>query len=167
LDIFITTSVRKTQKLGEMLARELKGGVIICLTGELGSGKTTFSQGVLKGLGVKGPHTSPTFVVMKKYRVKSYQSSTFPFPDKSGNSSKPSFIQNAYHIDAYRVGPKDILDLGWKEIISDKKNIVIVEWAERMRLIIPKNAIWIRFRHKEKNEREIIIKSQCQNPNDK
>jgi len=149
--------------MGEILAKELKGCEIICLFGDLGSGKTTFAQGVLKGLGAKKPYTSPTFVVMKQYRIpKSFQSSAFPLRQTSRrNSSKPSFIQtlkNIYHIDAYRVRSKDLLELGWEEIISNKNNIVIVEWAERIKNIIPQNAIWIGFEHLKADERKISIK---------
>ena len=67
-------------------------------------------------------------------------------------------MQNIYHIDAYRVKAKDILDLGWEEIVADKNNIVIIEWAERIRRIIPKGVLWLRFRHIKNNEREISIK---------
>ena len=144
-----------------MLARELRGGEIICLSGELGSGKTTFTQGVLKGLGAKGPYTSPTFIVMKALQRSKVKTS------KVKNSSQNSKVKNIYHIDAYRVGPKDILDLGWEEIIADKNNIVIIEWAERIKRIIPRKAIWIKFSHKGKNEREIIINSKLKNQNEK
>ena len=65
---------------------------------------------------------------------------------------------DVYHVDAYRVGPKDILNLGWEEIIADKKNIVIVEWAERIKAIIPRRAIWIKFEHINKESRKISIK---------
>lgn len=134
---FVTTSSKQTRKMGEILAKELKGGEIICLSGELGSGKTTFAQGVLKGLRAKGPYTSPTFVVMKHY--------------KAGR-------RNIYHIDVYRVESKDILDLGWEEIIAGKNNIVIVEWAERIKRIIPRDAIWIKFEHLKDDERKISVK---------
>ncbi|MFH0968909.1 MAG: tRNA (adenosine(37)-N6)-threonylcarbamoyltransferase complex ATPase subunit type 1 TsaE [Patescibacteria group bacterium] len=134
---FITTSKTQTQKLGENLARELKGACppkrrreIICLSGDLGAGKTTFTQGLLKGLKIKGPHTSPTFVIMKKYN-------------------------DIYHFDAYRINEKDILGLGWKEIIADKNNIIIIEWAERVKNIIPKNALWIKFKWVGENSREL------------
>ena len=69
MQTYITENFRQTQKLGELLAMELQGREVICLEGELGAGKTTFTQGLLKGLKVKGPYTSPTFVVMKEYRV--------------------------------------------------------------------------------------------------
>ena len=73
---FITNNFKETQKLGELLALEIEserkgdGALILCLEGDLGAGKTTFTQGLLKGLKVKGPYTSPTFVVMKEYEIK-------------------------------------------------------------------------------------------------
>jgi len=143
-NIFTTNSYKQTQKLGEILAKELKGGEIVCLSGELGSGKTTFAQGVLSGLGAKKPYTSPTFVVMKHYKQKA--------------TTRKSKLENIYHVDAYRVEPKDILDLGWEEIIAKKNNIIIVEWAERIKNIIPQNALWLKFEHMNKKERKISIK---------
>ena len=131
---FITTNPNQTQKLGGMLAKELKGGKIICLEGELGSGKTTFTQGLLKSLGVRGPCTSPTFVIMKMYK------------------------DSIFHFDAYRVRDKDILNLGWEELIADKNNIIIVEWADRIQKIIPKRALRIKFKWLGENKRKISIK---------
>ncbi|MFA5926140.1 MAG: tRNA (adenosine(37)-N6)-threonylcarbamoyltransferase complex ATPase subunit type 1 TsaE [Parcubacteria group bacterium] len=150
-DAFVTNNAKQTQKLGEMLAKELRGGEILCLSGELGSGKTTFSQGILKGLGVKGPFTSPTFVVLKHYGIRNYELG----------------IMNVYHIDVYRVGPKDILELGWEEIIAGKNNVVIVEWAERIKRIIPKSAIWLKFSHFDKNNRKIAVNSKFKSQNAK
>ncbi|MDD3487323.1 MAG: tRNA (adenosine(37)-N6)-threonylcarbamoyltransferase complex ATPase subunit type 1 TsaE [Candidatus Moranbacteria bacterium] len=138
---FITNNSGETRKMGEMLAQELHGGEVICLTGDLGSGKTTFSQGVLKSLGAKPPYTSPTFVVMKHYKIKNQKSK----------------IKNVFHIDAYRVGSEDILDLGWEEIIAGGDNVVIVEWAERVKKIIPDSAVWIKFEHKEGDDRKISV----------
>lgn len=131
---YITKNSEETKKLGGTLANEIKNGRVIALTGELGSGKTTFTQGLLKGLGAEGPYTSPTFVIMKEYG-------------------------NVYHIDAYRVGSEDILNLGWEEIISNPKNIVIIEWADRIKDIIPDKAVWIEFKWIEEKERKIILKS--------
>ena len=142
-ELFVTTNSAQTRKLGEILAKELKGGEIICLTGELGSGKTTFAQGVLKGLGAKGPYTSPTFVVMKLYKRKT--------------TVKGSKIKSVYHIDAYRVNGQDIIDLGWEEIVASKNNIIILEWAERIKGIIPKKAVWLKFDHLKEDERKIKV----------
>jgi len=72
------------------------------LHGDLGAGKTTFTQGLLRGLKIKGPYTSPTFVIMKKY-------------------------DDIYHFDAYRVGEKDLLSLGWRELISSKKLFIAMK----------------------------------------
>jgi tRNA threonylcarbamoyladenosine biosynthesis protein TsaE len=137
-----------------MLAEELRGGEIICLTGELGSGKTTFAQGILRGLGVRGPYTSPTFLVVKHYKK---IISNFKFQISNQIQSLRYKIQNIYHIDCYRVKAQDILELGWKEIIANKNNVVIVEWAEKIRRIIPKNSVWIKFEYKGKSERKISM----------
>lgn len=130
---FITENSIQTQKLGELLAAELRGGEVICLSGDLGAGKTTFTQGLLKGLKIGGPYTSPTFVIMKKYK------------------------DNIFHFDAYRIKDKDILNLGWEEIIADKNNIVIIEWAERIKKILPKNSLWIKFEWLNEKKRKICV----------
>ncbi len=140
---FTTLRKNQTQKLGELLAKELGGGKIICLSGDLGSGKTTFTQGLLRGLKIKGPYTSPTFVVMKHYKKKILNSK--------------SKTLNIYHIDAYRITSKDLLELGWEEITRDKNNIIIIEWAKRVKKIIPPDALWIDFKWTDKNRREIKL----------
>lgn len=149
--VYNTTSARQTRKLGESLAKELKGGEILALTGELGSGKTTFAQGILKGLGAKGPYTSPTFVVMKEYKLEAQNS-------ERKITAQKSRLKNVYHIDAYRVGARDILNLGWKEIISDKHNVIIIEWAERVKRIIPERAVWVKLEHLKDDKRKLVLK---------
>jgi len=137
-----TNNFKETQKLGEKLAKDILSGKIaskiICLSGDLGAGKTTFAQGILKGLKVAGPYTSPTFVIMKKYE------------------------NNIYHLDAYRVSADDILNLGWEELIAPpaggSKNIIIVEWADRIRKIIPKNRVWINFEWIDEKKRKITFR---------
>lgn len=132
----ITENFEETRQLGESFASTLKGGEILCMEGDLGAGKTTFTQGLLRGLGAEGPYTSPTFVVMKEYKTPK---------------------RNIYHIDAYRVRADDILALGWEEIISDKNNIVIVEWPERIRDILPENCLWLKFEWIDENKRKITL----------
>jgi tRNA threonylcarbamoyladenosine biosynthesis protein TsaE len=141
---YITTSYKETQKLGEDFAKELlklslknslnSRGVVLVLYGNLGGGKTTFLQGFAKGLGVKEKILSPTYVVMKRFN---------------------SF----YHFDCYRLkDEKDVLELGWKEIISNPKNIIAIEWPERIKKVLPKNTIKIKFKTIKDNEREISFK---------
>lgn len=156
---FITINYRQTQKLGEFLAGELRGGEVVCLSGELGAGKTTFTQGLLRGLGVKGPYSSPTFVIMKEYQVK-IPISKSKYPNKSQNSEFK--IQNVFHIDAYRVRADDILGLGWKEIVENKNNVVIIEWAERVEKIVPKGSLWIKLEWQGDKERKIAFNSKYQ-----
>lgn len=139
MEEIVTKNAKETRKLGQDLAKKLKGGEVICLKGELGSGKTTFSQGILEGLGAQKPYTSPTFLVMKNYKIDG------------------DIIKNIYHIDTYRVESADIVDLGWDEIIEDSENIIIIEWPERISDIIPKNSINIKFKAINENDRSINI----------
>ena len=134
--------------MGEILASELSGGEIICLSGELGAGKTTFTQGLLSGLGVEGPYTSPTFIVLRHYEVKSYKV-----------PKVESKIRNVYHIDTYRVNSQDIIDLGWEEIVSNDENVTVVEWADRIRGIIPEEVVWVSFEWVDEDKRKIKIQN--------
>ena len=141
----ITNSPNQTQKLGEEFAYRLKGGEIIGLIGELGSGKTTFVQGLAKGLGVKKRIISPTFVLIRSYKGKT----------REGKSL------NLYHVDLYRI--RDINDargLGLEEIWSNPKNIVVIEWAEKIEKILPKKAIKIYFEYLGENRRRIKIQNR-------
>lgn len=130
----------ETKKLARILVQEIKkkplktkGALIIGLEGELGSGKTTFIQFFAKELGIRNKITSPTFVLMKRYK-------------------------NFYHIDCYRIkNYKDILALDFKEIISDTQNIILIEWAEKIKKILPKKTIWLKLKIVSNKERRIII----------
>ncbi|HBP01167.1 MAG: hypothetical protein UY41_C0043G0004 [Candidatus Moranbacteria bacterium GW2011_GWE1_49_15] len=144
----ITQNSKQTEELAKLLAMEIRGGEIICLSGDLGAGKTTFAQGLLEGLGVEGPYTSPTFAIMKEYEVNlKFQISNLK-------------LLKVYHIDTYRVEERDILELGWKDFSGKKNAVTIVEWAERIKDIVPAGALWIHFSWKNENEREIRIHSQ-------
>jgi len=143
-----------TKRFGERIARKIaksgarnaaKGAFVIALTGDLGSGKTTFVQGFLRGLGVKKRATSPTFIIFRRFAVKSH--------------GHKSMVSSVYHVDAYRLKKaKDLSALGFKEILDDPKNIVLIEWAEKIKKILPKNAFWLKFSHgKKENERRIQL----------
>ena len=115
-----------------------KGALVIGLEGELGAGKTSFVQGFAKGLGVKEKVLSPTFVILKKYALSSFQ--------------------YFYHIDCYRLqNPKELLVLGWKEIIANPQHIVVIEWADRVKKILPKDRISISFKTTKDHERSITF----------
>lgn len=124
----ITKSAIETQKFGEKFAEKIKNGGVICLYGDLGAGKTTLVQGIAKGLGIKRRITSPTFIIARKY-------------------------DNFWHIDLYRLDNAE--GLGLQEILSDKKNIIIIEWPEIIKDILPKHYYEIKIKITNETEREI------------
>ncbi|MCK5044222.1 tRNA (adenosine(37)-N6)-threonylcarbamoyltransferase complex ATPase subunit type 1 TsaE [Candidatus Parcubacteria bacterium] len=138
----LTENFKQTKKAGSILAKEItrtsaEMAVIIGLEGDLGAGKTTFLQGFGAGLGIKEKILSPTFAVFKKYSL-------------SGS------YQSFYHFDCYRIQePKELLTLGFKEIISDPKNIVAIEWAEKARQLLPKEIIILKFDFIDETTRKI------------
>lgn len=131
----ITQSAKETQEFAKEFAKKIRSGTILTLYGDLGSGKTTFTQGLAEGLGVKERIISPTFIIVRNYESK-----------------------NFYHIDLYRIETeKDLEGLGVEDILNDKKNFVVIEWAEKLGDLLPDRRIDIRFEHVDENKRRIII----------
>jgi tRNA threonylcarbamoyladenosine biosynthesis protein TsaE len=130
------------------------GALVITLQGNLGAGKTTLTQGFARGLGIKRRATSPTFVIMRRFEI----------PQSSGRSGKrsnkngaKSHFKNLYHIDAYRLKKPEALEvLGFKEILADPTAIVLVEWPENVKKILPRKAVWVKLRHGTKENERII-----------
>lgn len=143
---FISKSIGETQKIAKNLAQKIirtKRGGVIALEGELGAGKTTFIQGFAKALGIKEKIKSPTFVLMKKYTI--------------AKSFKLKAI-SLYHFDCYRIRDyKDLKILNLKEIFESSRNIILIEWAERIKKIIPKKHVKIHIDHIDKNTRKLTI----------
>lgn len=136
---FLTTSPNQTKKLGEKIAKNIlkaksgKKAKVIGLVGYLGGGKTTFLQGFAKGLEIEEKILSPTFIIVRR-------------------------IKNFYHIDCYRIkDSNELLSLGFEKIISNPKNIVAVEWADRIRKILPKETIWLNFEFVNAKTRKIVL----------
>jgi tRNA threonylcarbamoyladenosine biosynthesis protein TsaE len=128
-----TNSEAATIALGKKYAVNLNPGDVLGLVGELGAGKTQFAKGLAKGLGIKDNITSPTFVLLKKYK-------------------------NLVHIDCYRLSdPTELEELGFQEFI-DNGNIVVVEWADKIKSIMPSETKWVKFKVGSKeNERVITL----------
>lgn len=138
---YITNSEQETFELAKNFASQLTGGETLCLVGDLGAGKTAFSKGLAKGLGVEKIVTSPTFVLMKNY-VASYNN-----------------INKVAHIDAYRLSNgQDLEAIGANDYIHDNNCVTIIEWADRVKDIWPDNCIEINFKSLEGDDREIEIK---------
>lgn len=133
---FSTNSYKQTQELAKKIAKDLDFN-IIGLRGDLGGGKTTFTQGFAKALGVKDKILSPTFVILKKFKKnKGY----------------------LYHIDCYRLNnSNELLELGFNDIIKDKDNVVVLEWADIVRDVLPEKTIFIDFEFIDKNKRKICV----------
>ena len=145
--IFHTKNLKETQNLSEKAIeiakkQSRKNAAVLGLVGDLGGGKTSFTQGLAKNLGIKKDILSPTFILMQSYPL----------------SGKKSPWKNFYHLDAYRVkSSKEILKLGFEEITKDSQNIVVVEWADIIKDIMPKNTLWIEFEWLDENERKITL----------
>lgn len=141
---FVAHSAEETKKIGKKIALELKPGTTLCLTGDLGSGKTTFAQGLLEGLGAERPYISPTFILMKQYDLRT--------PSSTG-------IHRVYHADAYRIdGPEDFKKLGFDEWCSDPRGLVILEWPERIQSILPEKTLNVNITAVSDTERNIAVK---------
>lgn len=133
--IFKSISVKDTEEIAKKIANDLGDFKIICLYGELGSGKTTFTRTFAKALGVKTRIISPTYIFIRTHKAKKIK---------------------LYHIDAYRLEEKDSKD-EIKEILEDDNAIIVIEWAEKIKSVLPKKRIDIEFIYKNKNEREIRV----------
>ena len=123
--IFNCQSVEETQGLAKKLARNIDPGITISLIGDLGTGKTTFTKGFARQMGIKDHVTSPTFKLISEYQGKKYKLN---------------------HIDAYRMnGPEDFLNIGGEEYLLSKNSITIIEWGDLLNDILPSKTIRVNF----------------------
>ena len=146
IHFFTTHSAMDTKKIASDCAKEIttiasKEARVIALQGNLGAGKTTFTQGFARALGIDRRIQSPTFVLIKIYDI--------------AHDRFKHFV----HIDAYRIETlHEIERLGIRGFFADKDAIVLIEWADRIKKILPNNTIWVSFEHGKKiNERTIKI----------
>jgi len=132
-------SPEDTANMGFMLGQEAKRGDIFCLCGDLGAGKTVFTQGFAQGIGYTDQVTSPTFTLMNVY-----EGGRLP----------------VYHFDLYRLeGDSDLESIGYEDYFFSG-GVSLVEWPERAGDAIPQNAIWIKIRSdfaRDAEYREIIF----------
>ena len=148
-DGFVSAILPKISQ-GEPLVN-LGKATVVGLYGDLGAGKTTFTQFVAKALGLGETVTSPTFVIEKIYPIRTNGR-------KRPTSNGASRFSHLIHIDAYRIeSGEELLHLGWKEIISDPNNLIIIEWADRVTDIMPLWHIKVKFSHVSPDSREIEI----------
>lgn len=138
---FTTQSVEQTQALGRRLGELLQPGDVIALVGQLGAGKTYFVKGIAAGLGVDDDRqvNSPTFVLVNEY--------TGRVP--------------VHHLDVYRLGePEELTAIGFEEMCTSD-GVVIVEWADRVREVLPERTVWVEIAVTGAEERALIVRSDC------
>lgn len=139
LDI-ISHSVEQTARLGARLGALLRRGDIICLSGDMGAGKTVFSAGIGRGWGTQHPLTSPTFNLVHQHR-------------------RADDNLTLYHLDCYRLsGPEDTDSIGFDDIV-DSGGILIIEWAERILPVLPPERLWIELRELSDTRRSLLLEA--------
>lgn len=138
--IILSKSECETIKLGEKIAKQLKLGDLIALSGDLGAGKTTLVKGIAKGLGVKDYRyvNSPSFVLVKEYKGR----------------------MPLFHFDFYRLNNlKDIEDIGYEDYLG-RRGVVVIEWSSKMQRILPKRRLEITMKIRSSSRRVIKVSHQ-------
>jgi tRNA threonylcarbamoyladenosine biosynthesis protein TsaE len=148
--IYKSSSSEGTKEFAAELAKKIlkegphpKHATVLALKGDLGAGKTTFTQGFFKGLGIRRVPNSPTFILMKRTALRGKK------------------FKNVFHIDAYRLkDPKGMEDLGLEGLLKEPTNLFLIEWPERIGSLFPKKFITISFAHgDDMNERKVHFKA--------
>jgi tRNA threonylcarbamoyladenosine biosynthesis protein TsaE len=131
----LVTSEEETENIAELFSKELGGGEIVVLIGELGTGKTFFVKKTLGNFGITWVN-SPSFAIVNEYK------NSFKF----------------YHIDFYRLkSTNELINIGFDDYLNDKEAIIFIEWGNLFRQVLPQNRIEICFEMKSNNSREIVI----------
>lgn len=133
----ITNSANDTIEFGKSVARAVEKGAVISLVGDLGAGKTTFTKGVARGLGIMDNVTSPTFTILNEY---------------AGEEKK------LYHFDFYRIeDPDELVELGFEDYFPSADGLTIVEWVEKAPSVLPKQYYQITFEKIDDDKRRIVF----------
>ena len=132
---YISNSAQETEALGERLAARLRPGDVIAYTGDLGAGKTAFTRGLARGLGVIDRVTSPTFTI-----VNEYEGGRLPL----------------FHFDLYRMdSPEELFDIGWEDYLA-RGGVCAVEWSENIADALEEDTIRVDIRRGEHDDQRII-----------
>lgn len=133
-----TRRAEATRAVGALLGRRLRNGDVVALAGDLGAGKTVFTQGLAAGMGIAAAVTSPTFVLVNRYRA----------PDG----------RVLQHADCYRLAdaPAEMWDIGLGDLIADD-DILVIEWADRIPDLLPDAFLEVRFEYVDENRRRLCF----------
>ena len=136
---FFSRSPEQTRRVGMRLGGLLQPGDVICLQGELGTGKTTLVQGLAQGLGSLDPVSSPTFIIVNIYRR----------PDDG----------QLFHMDAYRLdSAPEAAEVDLDEMLA--QGSLLVEWPERIQQVLPGDCMWITFEYVAEENRQMLIRAK-------
>ncbi len=151
LDI-ISHSSAQTQRLGQRLGELLQGGELLLLEGQLGTGKTTFTQGLAKGMGIAELISSPTFTLLKEYPGQIR-------PPSDGQSSRSVSRGPAlYHFDLYRLDePEEIIDLGFEDYFYNGCGASVVEWADKAAALWSNGKLRVRLKLMSETKRGLLF----------
>ncbi|OGY25163.1 MAG: tRNA (adenosine(37)-N6)-threonylcarbamoyltransferase complex ATPase subunit type 1 TsaE [Candidatus Woykebacteria bacterium RBG_16_43_9] len=146
---FLSKKPQDTEDFAKNIAQRLKPGDKLALYGNLGAGKTTFIQGLAKGLGYRGKVFSPTFIFVRSYKIS----------NQTSNVRNPkSEIHTLYHIDLYRLEEtKDLKNIGIEEFLNEKGVVCAIEWPEKIENLLPKNVIKIQIEAISEKERKFTL----------
>lgn len=132
---FITRTYQETQRLGALLAGKLRAGDVVTLVGDLGAGKSEFSRGVARGLGILGPVPSPSFTILNTYDGK----------------------EKLYHFDWYRIAdPQELYDIGLDEFVGGD-GVALIEWSQRAEEVLPEDHLRVVIDKVDENTRRITL----------
>ncbi|MGC9398772.1 MAG: tRNA (adenosine(37)-N6)-threonylcarbamoyltransferase complex ATPase subunit type 1 TsaE [Anaerolineae bacterium] len=137
---FISRSMAQTRRLGARLGFLLRGGDVVALEGDLGSGKTVFAQGIGRGWGALSHLLSPTYVLIRRH-------------ERSQDKTR------LYHIDLYRLNSvEEAIDLGLEEMLGDQTSVCVIEWADRAAEIMPEESLWVTLRWLDEYRRALTFR---------
>lgn len=137
---FVSQSVEQTGQIGAQLGEALRAGDIVCLSGDLGAGKTALTRGIAAGWGAREPVTSPTFTLVHQH-------------------TRASDSQRLYHIDCYRLNDAaDAWSIGLEDLIYGD-DVAVIEWAENVRDLLPPDCLWVRLEFGGEDERRLSYRA--------
>ena len=136
METYIVNNIDETRVLANNFASTLKVGDIVLLNGDLGAGKTTFTQFVFKHLGVGGVVNSPTFAVLKTYQANGIALN---------------------HFDTYRINVSEAIECGFDEVISSREGITFIEWSQNIAALLPKDCINVNIALLENGSRQFEV----------
>ncbi len=154
----LSKNIKETEKIAKTFLDKIlkgkkkhKGALVVGLSGDLGAGKTAFTKLVTKHLGIKERVFSPTYVIMKKYSLARRRG--------SAQRARGSNYKFFFHIDAYRLeSEKELLHLGWEEIIGNDEHLVFIEWPENISKAMPKHSKFVQISSKDNGHRNFKFK---------